>query len=143
MNNFSKLVQSTLDLHNRFGTAQTVEQSQQIFTEEYNEVLDAVSQGESVERISQEFVDAIVTVIGIFRSLFNSDNIGAFSASTLFFMIKSVYELYIVIRKNNVKPEDIEKAMVFVIEKNNNKSLGSHEFNSVTGKITRKVIRND
>lgn len=133
------LYQSTVALHERFNTNQTVQQSLNRFTEEYNEVLDAVTKND-LENTKEEFIDCLVTAIGVFVSIGKSDsNINNFKA--FFILLKGFQELYLVIRKAGVTSEMLEEPINKVIRKNNAKTLETHELNATTGKITRKVIQ--
>lgn len=139
MNSLLSLYQSTVALHERFNTSQTVQQSLNRFTEEYNEVLDAVT-NQDLENIKEEFVDVLVTAIGVFLSMSKSES-NFNNLQALFVMIKGFQELYLVIRKAGVTSEMLETPINKVIAKNNAKTLETHELNSETGKITRKVVQ--
>lgn len=139
MNSLLSLYQSTVALHERFNTNQTVQQSLELFTEEYNEVLDAVTKGD-LENTKEEFVDCVVTAIGVFHSMSKSES-NYNNLQALFVMLKSFQELYLVIRKAGVTSEMLETPINKVIAKNDAKTLETHELNTTTGKITRKVIQ--
>lgn len=71
---FEALVRSTNDLHERFGTRQTVDEALIIFREECGELTDAarlLSATRAIYRthhdIEMEAVDVIVTVLGVLR----------------------------------------------------------------------------
>ena len=134
-NKFVELYESTVALHERFNTSQTVQQSLERFNEEYQETLNEVPLGD-LNRLSDEFVDAIVTTIGVFRSIAKSSNASA-NIQAMFFVMKHLHNLYLVIRKNKVSDELIEKSIDRVIQKNNAKTLETHELDKATGKIKR------
>lgn len=138
-NKFVELYESTVALYERFNTSQTVQQSLERFNEEYQETLNEVPLGD-LNRLSDEFVDAIVTTIGVFRSISKSNNANE-NIQAVFFVMKHLHNLYLVIRKNKVSDELIEKSIDRVIQKNNAKTTNTHELNKATGKITRKVIQ--
>lgn len=135
-NNLINLYESTVALHERFNTSQTVQQSLERFVEEYTETLDALNSENVRDDLKHEFVDCLVTVIGVFRSISKSDN-NLECLSALFFVIKSLYELYVVYRKQGLEAKDLEQPILDVIKKNDSKTLKTHYLSKETGKITR------
>ena len=134
-NYLAELYQSTVELHERFNTSQTVQQSLELFTEEYTETLNEVPTGNK-ERLTEEFVDTLVTTIGVFRSIVKSEN-NLKNLNAMFLVIKKLHELYLVIRKNDISNEQLEKSFEKVINKNNAKTLETHTLDHSTGKIKR------
>lgn len=137
MNILVSLIQSTNDLHNRFGTAQTIEQSLLFLTEEYNEVLDAVSNSEpDIENLKEEIVDVIVTLVGVVKSMFDAPhNTNVLKA--MYPISKIIGDVYLIAKRNKITSEDLQTAIEKVINKNNAKTLETHYVNQETGKITR------
>lgn len=136
MNSLVELYQSTVALHERFNTSQTVQQSLERFSEEYNEVLNEIPSGNK-DKISEEFADVLVTVIGVIRSIEKSNSkVEIYQA--LFLMLKGLGELYFAIRKSGVESKDLEPFVLKVAAKNNAKTLETHYLDSLTGKIKRK-----
>ena len=137
MNILVSLIQSTNDLHNRFGTAQTVEQSLNYLAEEYNEVIDAVSSSEpDIENLKEEIVDVIVTLVGVVKSMFTDSN-NTSVLKTMYPISKIIGDVYLIAKRNKITSEDLQSAMQVVINKNNAKTLETHYVNKETGKITR------
>lgn len=135
-NSLVALYESTVALHERFNTSQTVQQSLKMFAEEYNEVLNEIPKGDKI-KISEEFVDVLVTTLGVTMSIGKSnDKIEIYQA--LFIMLKGLGELYFAIRKAGVESKDLEPSVLNVVAKNNAKTLETHELDKTTGKITRK-----
>lgn len=138
MNILSELIQSTFALHERFKTAQTVQQALERFIEEYDETLDAIAEGKTKDEVAQEFVDVLVTIIGVFISLQKSTD-NRESLITLFMLIKQTHALYQAIRKYGIESTMLEQPMRKVIDKNNAKTLETHSLDMTTGKIKRKT----
>lgn len=130
-----ELYNSTVALHERFNTNQTVQQSINLFAEEYNEVLDAASKQDK-EQIAHEFVDCLVTIIGVFRSI-EKNNSNKDALQALFVIVKDMYSLYLVLRRNGISNDMLNEPIVRVITKNNAKTLETHKLDTVTGKIQR------
>lgn len=137
MNILVSLIQSTNDLHNRFGTAQTIEQSLIYMTEEYNEVLDAISTDEpDLDNLKEEIVDVIVTLIGVVKSMFNDSN-NTNVLKVMYPISKMIGDVYLIAKRNKITSEDLQKSIDVVINKNNAKTFETHYVNRETGKITR------
>ena len=137
MNSLVELYQSTVALHERFNTSQTVQQSLERFTEEYNEVLNEIPDAHR-DNIANEFVDSLVTIIGVLRSIDKSTNEKE-NYQAMFVVIKGLAELYFAIRKVHVENQHIQEAVQRVIVKNNAKTVETHYLDQETGKIKRKA----
>jgi NTP pyrophosphatase (non-canonical NTP hydrolase) len=110
---FEALVRSTADLHERFGTRQTVDEALIIFREECGELTDAALLLDATRDIyginhdiEREAVDVIVTVLGVLH---------VFGIST----------------------GELADALLAVAKKNDAKTHLTHEVNAA-GKIARK-----
>ena len=111
---FEALVRSTDDLHERFGTRQTVDEAVEIFEEETDELVAAAlwtitggvhTQAERAAALA-EMVDVIVTVLGIARAM-------------------------------RIKPGELADALLTVAKKNDAKTHDTYAINAA-GKIARK-----
>lgn len=140
-NGLLALYQSTVALHERFNTSQTVQQSLKMFTEEFNEVLNEVPSG-NIDKLTDEIVDCLVTTIGVFISISKTPNkMGDFEVyQAVFFMTKYLNDIYLIYRKNSISYEQLETSINRVIAKNDAKTTETHELDKTTGKITRKII---
>jgi hypothetical protein len=88
---FAALVRSTADLHERFGTRQTVDEALDCLREEMRELTDAAAfnmdwvAGE--RHVREEAVDVIVTLLGVLRAWYIRD--GAFADTLLTVAMKN------------------------------------------------------
>ena len=111
---FAELVHSTDELHQRFGTRQTVDEAVEVFEEETDELVAAAlwtitggghSAAERAAAVA-EMVDVIVTVLGIARAM-------------------------------RIEQHELAGALLAVAIKNDSKTHDTHTINS-KGKIARK-----
>lgn len=120
---FAGLIQSTISLHQRFGTNQTLEDAYLIFMEEYNEWVDEgmkhpdFADGDpsdtfSLDSFNEEMVDVFVTLVGLSIAMSKREG------------------------KNHYLP--LINAMQAVTDKNNAKDETTHYLNEKTGKVTRR-----
>jgi NTP pyrophosphatase (non-canonical NTP hydrolase) len=59
------LIQSTLDLYQRFSVEPTLKLSARVFREEVDELLEAANNGQDLDHVAEEAADVFVTAIGI------------------------------------------------------------------------------
>lgn len=88
-----RLAASTQALYERFGVTPSVAEAVPVFEEEVRELIEAVRQAESAQRIGEEAADVMVTVLGIcFAAGLNVENVAQ--------------QIQTVIAKNDAKTHD-------------------------------------
>lgn len=137
-NKFIELIQSTLDLHSRFETKQTVKQAAERVVEEYEECINAV-EDENLKLLREEIVDVFVTLIGLTLS-FTKSNDGFEVFKHLWEIARVLRGIYAFTTKYEITYDLLVPYMDLVIKKNNSKTFETHFLNDKTGKIERKPL---
>lgn len=132
---FEKLYQSTINLHNRFELKQEPKQAFTVFREEIDEVLTTTTK----EQILEELVDVIVTLFGIEIALTKAfEDEKSWRYSWLVILdLNRILTHYTETFDELPKMTEIQPFIDKVIVKNDAKTSETHTI--VAGKITRKT----
>lgn len=135
-NKFTELINSTLELHQRFNTNQTVKQAAERVVEEFEECINAV-EDENLNNLREEIVDVFVTLIGLALSFTKSTD-GFEVFKHLWEIARILRGIHALTTKYNITYDVLVPYMDKVILKNNSKTSETHYLDNKTGKITRK-----